>query len=422
MPRPLTGRVDPFRDKWRAHLGAEYLGLFDTADEGWIAVRIALERRTDSGPLTLRQWSKAWFKERDEAKAVDDMKAQLSIWRSRVEVAKFIDWPLKRIKPQHVQEWLADLGKRRSRYAINRKVGGKTVTEFRERSTPLSYEAVAKALSLLKLCLDAAIREGKLEIGKNPARVAKITRRKDRVATGEQRVIHLTTAEIDALFALDLPALDRAVFSLAIYGGLRRGEIWGLRWEHLALDAPKPVVRVRSSYNGPTKTADSVRDVPLIEPAHKALLAYRASLPVRPISGLVFPADGGGCHSRTYDCKWTDHRGYRHGPRGKQDKSTRVWDGWRTKAGIRPEVTFHALRHTCGCHLAQGTWVAKGWLQRRLTLLDIKEWLGHSAIEVTERHYADFAEDTLQDAVHGERSPAGKRNGKRNSKNDATSK
>lgn len=422
MPRPLTGRVAPFRDKWRAYVGDDYLGLFESEDEGWIAVRIRLEQRSGKGPLTLRQWAKNWFKAREEARAVDDIKAQRSIWSSRVEVAKFIDWPLKRIKPEHVQAWLAELSKRKSRYVINRKVDGKTVPEYRERSTPISFEAVAKALSLLKLCLDAAIREGKLEIGKNPARVAKVPRRKDRVATGAQRVIHLTPDEIEALFALGLPALDCAVFSLAIYGGLRRGEIWGLRWEHLVLDAPKPLVRVRNSYNGPTKTADSVRDVPLIEPAHKALLAYRASLDPRPIGGLVFPADGGGCRSRTYDCKWTDHRGYRHGPRGKQDKTTRVWDGWRTKAGIRPEVTFHALRHTCGCHLAQGTWVARGWLQRRLSLLDIKEWLGHSAIEVTERHYADFAEDTLQDAVHGDGKPKAKRNGKRNGRNDDTSK
>jgi len=422
MPRKLTGRVDPFRDRWRAHLGAAYLGLFDTEAEGWIAVRIALEQRTEKGPLTLRQWATTWFKERDEARAVDDHKAQLSIWRSRVEVADFLDWPLKRIKPQHVQGWLAELSKRRSRYAINRKVDGKTVTEFRERATPISYEAIAKALSLLKLCLDAAIRDGKLEIGKNPARVAKVPRRKDRVAKGEQRVVHLTPREIDALFALDLPALDRAVYAIAIYGGLRRGEIWGLRWEHLGLDVPKPVIRVRNSYKSPTKTLDSIRDVPLITPAHAALLAYRASLNPRPIGGLVFPADGGGCHSRSYDCKWTDHRGYRHGPRGKQDKTTRVWDGWRTKAEIRPEVTFHALRHTCGCHLAQGTWVAPGWLHRRLSLLDIKEWLGHSSVEVTERHYADFAEDTLQDAVHGDASRPGKRNGKRNSRNGDTSK
>ena len=58
-----------------------------------------------------------------------------------------------------------------------------------------------------------------------------------------------------------------------------------------------------------------------------------------------------------------------------------------------PEVTFRDLRHTCGCHLAQGTWT------RPLTLHEIKRWLGHSSIAVTERHYATLTSDNLHNAV-----------------------
>jgi hypothetical protein len=63
-------------------------------------------------------------------------------------------------------------------------------------------------------------------------------------------------------------------------------------------------------------------------------------------------------------------------------------------------VTFHALRHTCGCHLAQGSW-APEFVSRPFTLIEIKEWLGHSSVEVTERHYVDFMPDNLHSAVHG---------------------
>jgi integrase len=130
-------------------------------------------------------------------------------------------------------------------------------------------------LSLLKLCLDYAIVRGKLEIGRNPARVVKMPRRRQVAIKGTQRVVHLTTQEMAALFRLPMPARDRAVYALAIYAGLRRSELWGPRWEHVVLNDDKPHVRVRYSYSVLCKSADAVRDVPLLRPAKEALRAYR---------------------------------------------------------------------------------------------------------------------------------------------------
>lgn len=415
MGRKKTGQIDRIGRKYRARLGSLYLGLFDTEAEAKLNIRVALQMASEKKPETLASFAEKWFQQRELDGAVRRIEKQRSDWSSRVATAKFIDWPLKRIKPQHIQAWLSDLGRRPARYVINRKVDGKIVSEFHDRSTPLSYESIAKALSLLKLCLDHAIVCGKLEIGKNPARVVKMPRRRPVAVKGAQRVVHLTAPEISALFRLQMPPRDRAVYALAIYAGLRRSELWGLRWEHVVLDTGKPHVRVRHSYSEPCKSPDAVRDVPLLAPAREALKAYRRSLKPRPIGGLVFPADGGGCHSASYDCRWTDHRGYRHGPRSN-NKKQRVWPGWRSKAGIRPEVTFHALRHTCGCHLAQGSWVPNV-VSRPFALIEIKEWLGHSSIEVTERHYVDFMPDNLHAAVHGP-----KRKSKRKARNDDTSK
>lgn len=70
-----------------------------------------------------------------------------------------------------------------------------------------------------------------------------------------------------------------------------------------------------------------------------------------------------------------------------------VVKGWATRAGIRSDVEFRDLRHTCGCHLAQGTWT------RAFTLHEIKRWMGHSSIAVTERHYAALTSDNLHNAV-----------------------
>lgn len=403
MGRKRTGEVDRVGRKYRARIGSLYLGLFETEAEAWLNIRVAMERLSEKRPETLASFAEEWFKQRELDGAVRKIEKQRSDWTSRVAGAEFIDWPLKRIKPQHIQAWLSELSRRPARYVVNRKVDGKTVTEFHDRPRTLSYESIAKALSLLKLCLDHAIVRGKLEIGKNPARVVKMPRRRPVAIKGTQRVVHLTTKEIAALFRLQMPALDRAVYALAIYAGLRRSELWGLRWEHVVLEGDRPHVRVRYSYAEPCKSPDAIRDVPLLAPARKALEAYKRTLKPRPIGGLVFPADSGSCHSATYDCKWTDHKGYRHGPRSK-NKKHRVWPGWRSKARIRPEVTFHALRHTCGSHLAQGTW-APEFVSRPFTLIEIKEWLGHSSIEVTERHYVDFMPDNLHSAVHGRKPP-----------------
>jgi integrase len=56
------------------------------------------------------------------------------------------------------------------------------------------------------------------------------------------------------------------------------------------------------------------------------------------------------------------------------------------------------LRHTNACHLLQGTWVPK-LHARPLTLIELKHWLGHSSILVTEKHYARLAPGNLHDAV-----------------------
>jgi integrase len=74
----------------------------------------------------------------------------------------------------------------------------------------------------------------------------------------------------------------------------------------------------------------------------------------------------------------------------------RVTPGWRSKASVRPEIDFQHLRHTCGCHLLQGTWTP-----RPLTMAEVSRWLGHSSIKVTERHYAALTSNNLHNAVDG---------------------
>lgn len=189
----------------------------------------------------------------------------------------------------------------------------------------------------------------------------------------------------------------RAVFSLAIYTGLRRAEIWGLRWEHVEFGEHDPHVRVRFSYADDCKSVESVREVSLLPYARRALKAYWHTLNPRPITGVVFPADGGGCHSDHYDCMWR-HKTYVAGMDAHGKPVRKTTPGWRDKAGVRREVQFRDLRHTNGVHLISSTYLGN---DQPLSLEQLKEVLGHSSIKVTERHYAYLLPGSVRDAMHG---------------------
>jgi integrase len=396
MPRKATGQVDPVGDKWRARLRGDYLGLYSSEKDAWDAIKDALALAKGPEPRSFRTRAAEWFKARELGGEVQAIEKQQSDWNHRVlKPAKFVDWEVKRIRTMHVQQWLADLAKLPAYQVINRKgPDGEWVPEYRETGKTLSRESVGKALSLVKLFFDWCIREGDIE--SNPARMAKNPARKRVSRKGTQRIVHPTEAEITALNALQMPELVRAVLALAIYSGLRRAEIWGLRWEHVDLDGER-LVRVRFSYERDCKSETSVREVPLFPHVRRALKAYWHTLSPRPITGLVFPADGGGSHSEDYDCGWSDHKGYRHGPRVKS-KTQRLWPGWRSKAEIRREVTFRTLRHATGVHLLSGTFLGNAV---PFTLKQVSALLGHSSEKVTERHYAYLLPGNIHEAAHG---------------------
>lgn len=65
--------------------------------------------------------------------------------------------------------------------------------------------------------------------------------------------------------------------------------------------------------------------------------------------------------------------------------------------GLERRVRFHDLRHTCATHLVKGTWAPK-LLERRLRLEEVRDWLGHADIGVTQR-YAYLCSDGIRALV-----------------------
>jgi integrase len=204
----------------------------------------------------------------------------------------------------------------------------------------------------------------------------------DEAAQVEDRIEFLTAEEIGRVTTCPrIPERARLAYTVAIYTGLRPGELWGLRWSDVHLDGDHPRLVVQKSRSGPTK-GRRVREVPLLPPAREALRRWRGVVG-RIGTALVWPGAGGRCHDDGYDAGWTGS--YR--PDGTQRP------GHRELAGVRPVVQFKDLRHTCGSHLVSGTW-GRAW-----SLHEVRDWLGHRSVTTTERYYARLVPGHLHAAA-----------------------
>lgn len=424
MGRKLQGTVSPQKvrgiptGKFRAKLAGEYIGLFDDETDAWRAVNAAIRMREGRAPDLLSVYGPRWLDKREKAGHVRDIQNERSVWNHHIASAFFFDWPLKSIKPMHIQQWLGELT---TKEAVSPRRQGSGV-EYKPLGRTISRETIGHARRVLRQCFAQARVDGK--VSQNPVDDVPVPKM-DRVVEDEDTWTYLTLAEMKRLFAV-LPTLRlKALFAVAIYAGLRDGELLGLRWVDVILDGEHPPeIRVRRSYNGPTKTKKSRRNVPMIETLREALRAWKAEVEAsrkaarkpatskkarkaaaraaaRANSALVFPSDHGGCYSRGYDADWDDRserpvvRVPGEQRRTERDKSADVdvTPGWRTKARVRDYVRFHDLRHTCASHLRMGTWT-----ERPLELHEIRDWLGHTNISVTQR-YAHLDPRMLQRAV-----------------------
>ncbi|KOV26318.1 integrase [Streptomyces sp. XY413] len=218
--------------------------------------------------------------------------------------------------------------------------------------------------SVLKSALEHAVREE--EIPRNVARNIRTgtprPRRFEPLTADEARQF-LTTAQGHPLYTL---------LELALHTGLRKGELLGLHWEDLDLNAGTAAVRrtlQRTSASGlttlPTKTRASER---------------RIALPTRCVQSLKHHQDQQQRKNEAAGSTW-QHNGHvftttQGGPIDPSNL-TRAFTTLLRKAGIR-RIRFHDLRHSTATLL----------LEQGVELVVIKELLGHAHIGVTATVYA----------------------------------
>jgi integrase len=230
VPAPETFSSKTAADRWLARKRTEL-------DAG-----TAVDDRTGSRPLS-DWWPGYW-------RSVQDHKPRTKIgyetaWRLRIE-PRFGPSPVRRIKPSHVDEWMADM-----------------------RDQGVSASKVIEAVGVLKRILDRAVRDKAVPVNPCDQRSTTLPKRPK-----TDRPV-LSPAEVEQLAAAMSGEADRVLVRLLAYGGLRVGEALALRWPDV--DLTRKTLTVRESVEdttgriivGPTKTY-AVRTITLPD----ALEAY----------------------------------------------------------------------------------------------------------------------------------------------------
>lgn len=246
----------------------------------------------------------------------------------------------------------------------------------RKTDDGLSATRVRYILGLLRRALKVAERRG--YVARNVATLVAAPR----VARAEVQV--LNPEEVKRLLAAARNHRLSGVFTLAVSTGLRRGELFGLRWEDVDLD--KGTLKVRHSLQRITgrglvltepKSATSRRTINLPLVAAQALREQRLRQKQEERWGAPTWQDSGHVFTTTVGTPYPSN------------EISGVLKGLLKKAGLPSSVRFHDLRHCCASLLlAQG-------VQPRMVM----EILGHSNIGITMNLYTHILPALRQDAA-----------------------
>ena len=294
--------------------------------------------------MSLAQAGPAFLAKRKDLR---NYRTDKSRWNVHLLTAHFAAKPLTTVTRRDVLDWVDDLE-------------GKQTSDRREART-VSRQLRKHCLNLLRkffdYCVDRDI------VPANPARGVKVG--------GEANPIpddwYLTPEEQAKLQAFE--GVERWIALFAMGTGLRQGEQWNLRLVDVHLDGERPYVFVRYGSEGRTPKSKKARTVPLFGLGLYAARQWLALLPTyakRNPLGLMFPTQ----------------RGYRR----QRSKVPRTWSSMVAHLGRH--VHWHLLRHTAASSLVAG------WWGRQWTLEEVKVFMGHSSVTVTER-YAHLAGSRL---------------------------
>ena len=246
--------------------------------------------------------------------------------------------PFTEISDDHIHAALEGLAHREARYYAGKDADG--VPIYKGKGRPMLPATINRYHQALAAVLTWAIKRRIAPKGwMNPSRAVE-----KRSEAGSARTRFLSDAERERLLlACKAAAWDKLylLVLMALTTGARKGELQGLRWADIDLEA-------RLAHVGRSKNGDP-KALPLVPAVSGELVGLKGAP-----TTLVF--------------------GSKRVP-GTPFEFIYQWHDALKAAGIRG-FRFHDLRHSCASHLA-----ANG-----ATLLEIADVLGHRQLQMTKRY------------------------------------
>lgn len=221
------------------------------------------------------------------------------------------------------------------------------------KSGGLSLVSVRKHLSVTKQALNDAVILGYIQ--SNPALAVRLPRKKSGLT---DRTVLMSAEEAKRVLDAFRSSFLYPAVALALYYGLRRSEVCGLRWSAIDFDANTicichTVVKgLTIEAKDRTKTETSRRTYQLLPEVRDMLLRLPRTSP------YVLTLGGGFL---------------------RPDTVTRTFSKVLKRAGL-PHMRFHDLRHSTASIL----------FDLGFELEDVKQWLGHSDIDTTSNIYLHY--------------------------------
>jgi integrase len=284
----------------------------------------------------------------------------------------FTDWQEARPKlSERTRKHERHVAEKRLGLLLDRRVQTVTSTEIaavlREQAKRYAPYSCAQTFRLLSGTFAHATRRG--VITRDPMAGLATSERPEKRA--KRDIARLDAEPLNRLVAAADSERWRAAFGLAGYAGLRLGELRGLRWDDVDLEAATITVRRSLLPDGTekaTKTEAGERSVPLLPSLRRLLVAWKLRAPYsRPDDLVIGTADGGPVQERTVG---------------------RAFARAKTAAGLDgldERLSVHALRHSFASMLATDL---------NLAPTTLAQLIGHADAGFTLRVYARDARDT----------------------------
>jgi integrase len=239
------------------------------------------------------------------------------------------------------------------------EIGVKEIDVFKASKGHLHLNTLHHILTLLISLLRVAVEL-------NWLRVMPVVK-KPRIKLFSKDFHYLRTEEEISRFlrsAKDEGEEEFALYSTAVYTGLRQGELAALLWANV--DFATRLITVQASWDGPTKNGEA-RHVPILDVLLPVLREWRLRCPGK----YVFPNSEGGMYAR---CA----RIFQESLQSILDRAElpRV----QRHGKLRRYIRFHDLRHTFASH----------WMMKGGDLFRLQAILGHASPQMTMR-YAHLA-------------------------------